>query len=70
MTQNLLEVFLDGRLMDIPGNSIMYFFIVFRILQGGLTKLFGCSKEKKEALCSHLIDAIVDERPEESYDPI
>lgn len=30
-TQNLPEVFLDGRLMDIPGNSIMYFFIVFRI---------------------------------------
>lgn len=66
--QNLVEVFLDGRLMDIPSNSIMYFFIVFRNW-GWADESFRASG-KKGALCSRLIVAIVDERSEESYDPI
>lgn len=66
-SHNLPEVFLDGRLMDIPGNSIMYFFIVFRI-RGWARETFRTAE--KRALCSRLIGAIVDERSGKKYDPI
>lgn len=44
--QNLPELFLDGRLMDIPSNSIMYFFIVFRIWWVGWQNFLGVRKKR------------------------